>query len=97
MRVWDVARTPQEIMQFKDSCILPQLNLELFYNFEQKVNTDTVVDFSGNGFEGISGNGLFFSTSRTTGIHCTGCEYGIGQSEIIENRFACPGDSSVFL
>jgi hypothetical protein len=60
LRIWNDVRTPSEIMNFKDTCLIgTEANLESYYNFNENGGA-TISDITGNGADGTLFN---FNTS----------------------------------
>lgn len=56
-RLWDKKLTSTEINDLKEKCQLPENeNLLVYYSFEEKLGSDSLYDFGGNGHNGILEN-----------------------------------------
>mgnify|MGYP002278770679 CR=1 FL=1 len=66
VRIWDDVRSPQEILDFRDTCLIgSEANLRAYFNFNED-GGNTITDLSGNGADGTLFN-LDVSSCWVTG------------------------------
>ncbi len=70
VRVWNVARTAQQIFDYHDKLIPTNSpNLLACYRFEDALNDSTVIDLTGNGHNGVLKNGVTHSMTNAPLVH----------------------------
>jgi len=71
VRLWSIARSPSEILMYKDSCLnVNENNLIAYYHFENGTNNSTVYDLTANGNHGTLNN-MDPATCWVLGLNCT--------------------------